>query len=113
MQRERVSDIFRIMDDPRWLKLITIGLVLASLAVGYFLFSGRLSSTQPTPSPSVLGENIKSSPVPAPASAYERIVNRTRDGVQVLPRTGFPYGLAVVFSASAIISGWSLRKFPN
>ncbi len=103
------------MDDPRWLKLIIIGLVLASLAVGYFLFSGRLSSnntvkintakTQPTLSPS--------SPTPVSASAYDRIVNRTKEGVQVLPRTGFPSELAVVFSVSVIISGWSLRKFPN
>lgn len=113
MQSKWVSDIFRIMDDPRWLKLITIGLVLASLAVGYFLFSGRLSSTQPTPSPSILGENIKSSPVPAPASAYERIVNRTRDGVQVLPRTGSPLALLGIISAGVMISGLGLRKFPD
>lgn len=31
------------MEDQRWLRLITIGLVLAAVAVGYFLFTGRFS----------------------------------------------------------------------
>ena len=109
------------MDDPRWLRLITIGLVLAALAVGYFLLTGRLSSNNATKtqsqvnrvvsSPSsVLGQNAQ--PSPSPTSAYERIVNRTKGEVQTLPKTGFPIGLAAVFSISAIISGWSLRKYP-
>lgn len=119
------------MDDPRWLRLITIGLVLAALAVGYFLLSGRLSSSnitkQPSPSASVLGQDIKVSPSPAgglttiptaiptstPASAYSRIVDRNQSQIQVLPNTGFPVGLAIVFSVSAIISGFGLRKYPK
>lgn len=108
------------MDDPRWLRFIMIGLVLAALAVGYFLLTGKLSTskiTKESPPPSVLGQNAQTTPAPAaspsPASAYSRIVNRTQGGVQVLPNTGFPIGLAVVFSISAIISGWGLRKFPH
>ncbi len=111
------------MDDSRWLRLITIGLVLAALAVGYFLLTGKLSSNsvtkQPSPPPSVLGQNAQATPLPAggptptPASAYSRIVSRTQDGVQTLPKTGFPAGLAIAFSVSAIISGWGLRKFPH
>ena len=121
------------MDDPRWLRLITIGLVLAALAVGYFLLAGgfsvgkskiaQTSGTQqinklqqsPLPKPNTI-------PLPATASAsdhqnassaYTRIVNRTQATTQTLPKTGFPIGLAVIFSASAVVSGLGLRKFPN
>ncbi len=120
------------MDDPRWLRLVTIGLVLAALAVGYFLLTGKIfsprTSTQspisggtpaatasPSAAPSTLGQNTQSSPVPTstPTSAYQTIANRTRGETQTLPNTGFPAGLILIFSAGAVISGWSLRKFPN
>ncbi len=123
------------MEDPRWLRLVTIGLILMALAVGYFLFSGRLSSNSatrtesqanrvvqsptltvtPAPTPTVLGRNTLVTPTPSSSSAYLRIVNRNQaqGGVQTLPRTGFPIGLTAIFSASAIISGWGLRKFPH
>ncbi len=119
------------MEDPRWLRLITIGLVLAALAVGYFLLSGRLASnsvkkTQASPT-SVLGQNTQPtptaiptvvstpSPVPSvvPNSAYNRIVNRTQGGVQTLPSTGFPVGLFGALSAAAAVAGWGLRRFPH
>lgn len=106
------------MDDPKWLRLITIGLVLAAIAVGYFLFTGRLSSnkiskTKSSPTPSTLGQNVKVTPSPTPVSAYTTVANRTQGQTQTLPSTGFPLGLAVVFSVSALVSGWSLRKFPE
>ena len=118
------------MDDPRWLRLVTIGLVLAALAVGYFLISGGFSgqkvnksqaevasvtsSPQPLSTPdTILGQNIQPPPSPTPASAYSRIVDRTKGGVEILPKTGFPIFLAGVLSASAIIAGWGLRKFPH
>ena len=128
LHRLELSDNIAAMDDPRWLRLITVGLVLAALAVGYFLLTGKFSSNsltkQSSPSPSVLGQNaqIALTPTPTPASAldrqtassaYNRIVNRTQGGTQVLPKTGFPAGLVIVFSVSAIISGWGLRKYPN
>lgn len=129
------------MEDPRWLRLIIIGLVLAAVAVGYFLLTGRLASNSTTkdktqvntatasatpsvmvvsPSPSILGQAVQTTPSPiplsTPVSAYNMIVNRTQGGAQTgqaLPRTGFPLGLAVVFSISTIISGWGLSKFPK
>jgi len=111
------------MEDPRWLRLVVIGLVLAAVAVGYFLLSGRLFSNNivkvsPIPTPSVLGQNASpsaslSSPGPTPTSAYNTIVNRTQNGTQALPKTGFPAGAAVIFSASVIIIGWGLRKYPK
>ena len=105
------------MDDPRWLRQVTIALVLAALAVGYFLMTGKLFSPAKTQSqtsqvatssaqPQVLGQNT-------PPSAYERIANRTQSQTQSLPATGFPAGLAVLFSISAIISGFGLRRFPK
>ena len=118
------------MDDPRWLRIITVGLVLAALAVGYFLLTGGLAvkskkvQTQ-TPPPSSVVEMVEESPSPSATpldiipektsttSAYNKILERNKSNVQTLPRTGFPVGLAVVFSVGTIISGWSLRKYPN
>ncbi len=114
------------MDDPKWLRFMAIGLVLAAVAVGYFLLSGRLSPgsitrTQASPAPTVLGQENQNVPTPTPSvapsstpsSAYNALVDRTRNGTQVLPNTGFPVGPAVIFSVSAIIAGWGLRRFPK
>ena len=112
-------------ESNRWLRLITVGLVLSALAVGYFLLSGRLTSNSSvrtqsqedkvvsSATPAALGVTSSPTHSPASASAYTRIASRTQGGVQILPRTGFPVTLAAVFSASAMISGWGLRKFPN
>lgn len=117
------------MEDPKWLRILTIGLILAALAVGYFLFSGRFLSNNATkisqqestpspqatasasPSPTVLGKDTQVSPTPS--SAFNRIAQRNKGGVETLPKTGFGTGLAFIFSVSALISGWSLRKFPR
>ncbi|MDD5147022.1 MAG: hypothetical protein PHV63_00525 [Candidatus Daviesbacteria bacterium] len=122
------------MEDSRWFRLITIGLILAALAVGYFLLSGRLTSnsfikTKPqttnevsgtasaTPSASVLGQDVQttptSSPKQTPSSAYDRIANRNQNQVQTLPKTGFSQVLAGIFSVGVMISGWGLRKYPH
>lgn len=116
----------RSMDDPRWLRIITIGLVLAAMAVGYFLIAGRFSgnkSTQTqalkqaqpvyaTPSPTYSPTPLPSPSPQALGSATESD-SQTKGGIQTLPKTGFPIVLIGVFSAAAIVSGWSLRKFPN
>lgn len=115
------------MDDPRFLRIITVGLVLAALAVGYFLLTGGLSVKSKkvqsqaqkvvveSPSPSdVAGVSEQSAPSPTPyQSAYDRLASRSQSNVQRLPNTGFPAGLAVVFSVGTLVSGWSLRKYPN
>lgn len=124
------------MDDPRVLRIITVGLILAALAVVYFLFTGGFSVNKPkvnqnqtakvspsptsrpttaaTPSatPSVVGQALPTA-VPTPASAYDTITNRSQENVQNLPNTGFPGGLVVVFSISALVAGYSLRRFPR
>ncbi|MBI4035452.1 hypothetical protein HY383_00750 [Candidatus Daviesbacteria bacterium] len=127
------------MEDPKWLRLLTVGLVLAAIAVGYFLFTGRFASDSTKKAPQV-GQAVSSpsprvipsatpttSPAPAatsapivspspsatPASAYSIIANRTKGGMQVLPNTGFPIGLAAALSVSVMISGWGLRRFPK
>lgn len=117
------------MEDPRWLRLITIGLILAALAVGYFLFTGKFSSNSAktqSPQATVLGQTTKTqngttnaspnpttSPSPTPTSAYNRIVSRNQNQVQTLPATGFPAGLAIALSVSAMIAGYGLRRFPR
>lgn len=116
------------MDDSRWLRLITIGLVLAALAVGYMLFTGRFSanvSKKVTASPSsVLGQNattpvpsasprvVVASPSATPTTAYTAIVNRMQGSTQNLPNTGFPVEI-VMFSVSGMLVGWGLRRFPR
>lgn len=129
------------MEDPKWLRLITIGLVLAAVAVGYFLLSSRFTSTpkknttqtsqaspvasaSPSASPAVLGQNSRGATVsPSPASAYNRIAQRTNgatgaaaggvQNIQTLPRTGFPIELIASLSASTMLVGWGLRRFPH
>ncbi len=126
------------MDDPRVLKVITVGLILASIVVIYLLFTGgfavkskinkpannltQVATPLPTPSPTSLPKVIGSSntntkPIPLPTptpSAYNRIASRSQtasqSGAQTLPNTGFPVDLALAFSASAIVSGITLRK---
>lgn len=128
---QRLSDYVSIalMDDPRWIRLVTIGLILAAVAVGYFLISGRLFTnssvqTQPqevsvvessTPSPSVMGENTASSASPSPAaqSAFNTAAQRAQGSAQTLPNTGFQLGLIATLAASAAIAGWGLRRFPH
>lgn len=114
------------MDDPRWIRLVTIGLILAAVAVGYFLISGRLFTNSttltqdvsvvgsPSPSPSVLGQDTATvSPSPTSKSAYNTIAQRAQGGAQTLPNTGFPVVSAGFFSAAAIAIGLGLKKFPN
>ena len=112
------------MDDPRVLRILTIGLVLAALAVGYFLLTGGLSvkskKVQPqttqvevSPSPSaVAGVDYQPSPSSSPQSAYDRLASRSQSNVQTLPNTSFPTGAAAAFSLGALVTGWSLRKYP-
>lgn len=115
------------MDDPRILRIITVGLVLAALAVGYFLLTGgfsvkskkvqnqtnKVAVESPTPS-AVAGIDYQpaSTTSPAPQSAYDRIASRSQSSVQSLPNTGFPEGIAIVFSVGTLVAGWSLRKYP-
>lgn len=120
------------MDDPRVLRIITVGLVLAALAVVYFLLTGgigvkskkvQVQSNQTdqavlstTPSASAMPVaviNPSPSATPTLTTKSGAAIKRTQASVQALPNTGFPVGLAVVFSASAVVSGWSLRRYPN
>jgi len=110
------------MENSRWFGVITVGLVIAALAVGYFLLTGKLSTksgnAQISPTPAVLGQNEQintpaSIAKPTPISAYNMIVERNKGKVTMLPKTGFPIELAMVFSASAMTIGWGLRKFPH
>lgn len=116
------------MEDQRWIRLVTIGLVLAAMAVGYFLlaqrFTGtrvsdgnRVSKSQPTPTPSVApsgaGQATQSAYVSEgkASSAYQRIAERTRNNTQTLPATGSPVLLVGLLSIAATVVGFGLRKF--
>lgn len=114
------------MDDPRWLRLVIIGLVLAALAVGYFLLAGGFSVSKSKTARTLETQQINKaqqfpSPIPivaipplsASSSAYARIANRAQESMLTLPRTGFPIGFMIFLSVSAVISGFGLRKFPH
>lgn len=119
------------MDDPRILRVITVGLVLAVLAVVYFLFTGGFAVSKskinqanktvqsqapavvsPSSTPAVSGQQT-AQPSPTPTSAYNAIAKRNQQAAKTLPATGFPAGPAVVFSFAAVISGLVLRRFPK
>lgn len=119
------------MDDPRWLRIVVVGLILAILAVVYFLLTGGFSAnkfksvqTQDTqankvvvisPSPRAIPV-VTMPPQPqrtATPSAYNTISNRAQGSAQTLPNTGFPFALAVIVSASAVGTGFAFRKFPR
>lgn len=123
------------MDDPRWLRVITVGLVLAALAVGYYIVTGAFSIKKTTPqtqvnktvqdnsNPTLLPSanttpSVEPSPKPGSqpkttTSAYDRIVARNQAQIQTLPKTGIPAGLIVLLSTSVMTVGLGLRKFPH
>lgn len=116
------------MDDPRWLRVITVGLVLAALAVGYYIVTGAFSIKKTTPQTQINKtvqntlENTTPSvePTPKPSSqpqtttsAYDRIIARNQAQIQTLPKTGIPVGLIVLLSTSVMTVGLGLRKFPD
>jgi len=107
------------VESSPWLKLITIGLVLAALAVGYFLVSGRFTSNKTAKQQVKSEKQVQGvaqtavEPSPTPSNAYSRIVERNKSGIQVLPKTGNPAILISIISLSAIASGWGLKKFPH
>jgi len=108
------------MDDPRWLRIIIVGLVLAALAIGYYLLSGVFSLSKPPksqtaqniPSPSAASSSTPSA-TNNPQSAYQMIAQRNQQNVNTLPKTGIPILLLIIFSSSAIVAGLGLRKFPE
>ncbi len=104
------------MEDPRWLRLITIGLVLSALAVGYFLLTGKFTSTKTSkpssaPQASQQAQITQASPSPSVLGLANR--QSTPSAVATLPQTGFPAALIGVFSVSALVAGFGLRKYPN
>lgn len=117
------------MDDPRLLRIILFGLVLGALTIGYLIFSGRILKPQTNTAKTVQTTQTKTtvtaSPVPgsvkivdntspslATPSAYTRILERSQQ-ISTLPKTGTQDMLFGVISVSAVIAGWSLRKFPR
>lgn len=131
------------MESPNWLRLITVGLVLAAIALGYFLISNRFVSTKTTKTQKTTTQVVEetaqpsevpgsvvvqpsvvpsSSPTSSPRAtakptnppAYTQIADRAaKGGLQTLPKTGAPLFFIGVGSLSAIIAGLGLRKFPH
>ncbi len=120
------------MDDSKWLRIIIVGLVLAALAIGYYLLSGVFSLGKTNKPQTKVNTTLQNSPAPntssnpsivpsaspaaaslSPQSAYQRIVERNQSQVQALPKTGLPAGFLGLLSLSIMVTGLGLRKFPN
>lgn len=114
------------MEDQRWIRLVTVGLVLAALAVGYFLLTGRFNSNnQAKPNNQVINQNP--TPIPAvsettaPSPSSVRIGSspsstptpNPRMNVTTLPATGYQLVILGIISTGVMISGLGLRKFPH
>ena len=119
------------MEDTRWLRLISVGLVLAAMAVGYFLLSSNFFSNKSTKvvtqqntqgqqatasgqesDNNILAE-VSESPKPSNSPAYAKIVGRNQTEIETLPNTGASLFLIGIFSASVLSVGLGLRRFPH
>ena len=114
------------MDDPRWLRLIAVGLVLAALAVGYFLLTGRFTSNKqadravPTPQPTII-PSVPPSPeavdlygnVGVDSQSTPSATSSPITDIYTLPRTGNPQAFLAVIALGIMVSGLGLRKFPH
>src|SRR5437016_4136156 len=112
------------MDQPKWLKLSAVGLVIVLAGVAYFLVIGRNSQnknqtetlgTVEMASPSPLSV-VSPTPVysPSPQSAYNTVMDRRNlANASTLPSTGFPTDLIGIFSVAVVVVGFGLRKFPQ
>ena len=99
-----------MLDGDNRIRLIIAGLVLAAIVVGYIIFSQRFSTNntnrsvqQITPTPV-----LTTTPIPTPAT-----LGQSTKEISSLPNTGFPVGLIAIFSASAAVAGYFLRRYPH
>ena len=98
------------MTDETRIKLIGAGLILATIVVGFLIFSQRFSASKTNLDiPSV--EQAVSTPLPSPVAAVSPTVSS--QVAEALPKTGFPTDLFALLALSSVIAGWGLRKFPN
>ncbi len=121
------------MEDTGRVRLIIIGIILAIVAGGYFLFtqanrvfkartqSATNQKVVSVASPSSNNNNgynvVVVSPSPSAtfvAKANSQVAgNSTTIASGSLPKTGFPEVLTGSFALSAAISGFFLRKYPK
>lgn len=90
------------MESPNWLRLVTVGLVLAAMAVGYFLLSNRFVSNKSenqentqmveetnTPSPDPVNVIVQGSPTSS-VSATSQPTSSPRAVASPSPSTSTP-----------------------
>lgn len=110
------------MDDTTRLRLIIIGLILASIAGGYFIYSQKIKAKPKTTPVVTLNQPVQQiQPVITPTPAATPVIleqaaqgqNLPTTGVSTLPTTGIPTYLWASFALSVGVIGWSLKKFPE
>ena len=108
------------MADETRIKLIGAGLILATIVVGFLIFTQRFGGNKVTKQLDI-PPVVQASPSPVPVSSPNVVGaqasatpgTQLTKGGQSLPATGFPVGLFAILSASAAIAGYGLRKFPK
>lgn len=91
-------------------KVVIIALVtLIILAGGFLLFQKFTSKSvrQSANQNQIIQDEVSKEP------NITKDVKDVTPSAKVLPKTGTPFGLLVIFASSALISGWGLSKFPK
>ncbi len=117
------------MEGSGRVKLIIVGLFLASIALGYFIFTQFASRSERVANNQTVNRNLQPivqvSPTPTPtvitptptqiAQGDPNVMGQTKGGVptESLPKTGIPAALVGALALSAVAAGLGLRKYPN
>ena len=108
------------MDQPKWLKLAALGLLIVILGLTYFVVVGRFSSKKEVVSkPSTISQGSVSTASPTPSAtpstspnAFQKLSDQqVANNTQNLPNTGFAEDLFIFVTAVLILSGITLRKY--
>lgn len=83
--------------------LLIGGLTLAILIGGFYFAQSQLAAKK--------ANDVKNTQ--AVVTPKQDETKKPATGIGTLPKTAFPVALFGIFSASAMISGWFLRKFPE
>lgn len=118
------------MDENTRPKLILLGIFLAVVVLGYFLFQRLVAPstnktttvakapvvrpTTPVPTPLIVTPlPAATTPAPTPTPTPATLAQATTKGGGKLPNTGVEEDLLAVFAIAIVIAGFSLRQFPN
>lgn len=108
------------MEQPKWLKLSALGLLIVILGLTYFVVVGKFSAKREASKSKVIqGSVTVASPTPSTSAkpstspnAYQKLTDKQAVGnAKNLPNTGFAEDAFIFFTAVLILSGMILKKY--